>query len=118
MNQLRHQLGHKSNGAVVGEGANFSVILFQRTCGFHHKFGEFFLHFTNSFSVSFTRSYSSITFNLVLVNPTLFGSFVFFPLFLFLFFVTVDTSCVCQSGYEIVEEGLLNLNHLITRSWN
>ena len=57
--------------------------------------------------VSFTRLYSSITFNLVLVNRTLFGSFVFF------LFVTVDTSCVCQSGYEIVEEGLLNLKHLI-----
>ena len=34
-------------------------------------------HFTNSFSVSFTRSYFSIAFNLVLVNRTLFGSFVF-----------------------------------------
>ncbi|RVW74551.1 Retrovirus-related Pol polyprotein from transposon opus [Vitis vinifera] len=29
----------------------------------------------------------------------------------------VDTSYVCQSGYEIVEEDLLNLKHLITRSW-
>ncbi|RVW77475.1 hypothetical protein CK203_053434 [Vitis vinifera] len=30
----------------------------------------------------------------------------------------VDTSCVCQIGYEIVEEGLLNVKHLITRNWN
>ncbi|KAL6321480.1 hypothetical protein AAG906_018449 [Vitis piasezkii] len=28
-----------------------------------------------------------------------------------------DTSCVCQIGYKIVEKGLLNLKHLITRSW-
>ena len=78
-----------------------------------------FIHFTNSFSVSFTPSYSSIAFNLVLVNRTLFGSFVFvFLCFCLFFFVTIDTSCVCQSGYEIVEEGLLNLKHLITRSWN
>nr|CAN65224.1 hypothetical protein VITISV_011152 [Vitis vinifera] len=60
-------IGNESNGAVAGESANFIVILFQGTCGFHHKF--------------------------------------------------VNTSCVCQSGYEIVEEGLLNLKHLITRSW-
>ena len=32
---------HESNGAVAGEGANFTVILFQRTCDFHHKFGDF-----------------------------------------------------------------------------
>ncbi|RVW30108.1 hypothetical protein CK203_104520 [Vitis vinifera] len=63
-------IGNESNGVVAGEGANFIVILFQCTCGFHHKS------------------------------------------------VTVDTSCVCQSGYEIVEEGLLNLKHLITKSWN
>ncbi|RVW12868.1 hypothetical protein CK203_105693 [Vitis vinifera] len=51
--------GHESNGAVAGEGANFTVILFQRTCDF----------------------------------------------------ITIcDTSCVCQIGYEIVEEGLLNIN--------
>ena len=49
--------------------------------------------------VSFTRLYSSIAFNLVTVKRTLFGSF--------------DTSCVCQSGYEILEEDLLNLKHLI-----
>ena len=88
------------------------MILFQCTCGFHHKFGEFSVILLTLLVVSFTRLYSSITFNLVLVNRTLFGSFVFF------LFVTVDTSCVCQSGYEIVEEDLLNLKHLITRSWN
>ncbi|RVW39876.1 hypothetical protein CK203_083163 [Vitis vinifera] len=27
----------------------------------------------------------------------------------------IDTSCVCQSGYETVEEGLLSVIHLITR---
>ncbi|RVW33706.1 hypothetical protein CK203_105881 [Vitis vinifera] len=58
-------IGNESNDAVAEEGANFIVILFRCTCGFHHKF------------------------------------------------VIVDTSCVCQSGYEIVEEGLLNLKHLI-----
>ena len=45
-----------------------------------------FLYFTNSFSVSFTRLYSSIAFNLVLINRTLFGSFVFvFLCFCFFF---------------------------------
>ena len=33
--------GHESNGVVAGEGANFTVILFQSTCDFHHKFGDF-----------------------------------------------------------------------------
>ena len=95
------------------------MILFQYTCGYHHKFGEVSLILLTLLVVSFTRLYSSIVFNLVLVNRTLFGSFVFvFLCFCFSFFVTVDTSCVCQSGYEIVEEGLLNLKHLITRSWN
>ena len=79
------------------------------------NFSSFFL---TLLVVSFTRLYSSIVFKLVLVNQTLFGSFVFvFLCFCFSFFVLVDTSCVCQSGYEIVEEGLLNLKHLITRSW-
>ena len=50
--------------------------------------------------VYFTCSYSNISFNLVLVNLSL-----FVVLFSFVF-VTVDTSCVCQIGYEIVEEGL------------
>ncbi|KAL6323242.1 hypothetical protein AAG906_029249 [Vitis piasezkii] len=31
-------IGHESNGAVAGEGVNFTVILFQSTCDFHHKF--------------------------------------------------------------------------------
>ena len=79
------------------------MILFQCTCGFHHKFGEFSVILLTLLVVSFTRLYSSIAFNLVTVKRTLLGSF--------------DTSCVCQSGYEIVEEGLLNLKHLITRSW-
>ena len=94
------------------------MILFQYTCGSHHKFGEFSLILLTLLVFSFTHLYSSIVLNLVLVNRTLFGSFVFvFLYFCFFLFVTVDTSCVCQSGYEIVEEGLLNLKHLITRSW-
>ena len=36
-------IGNESNGAAAGEGANFIVILFQGTCGFHYKFGEFSL---------------------------------------------------------------------------
>ena len=94
------------------------MILFQRTCDFHHKFGDFSFTLLTLLIVSFTCSYSNISFNLVLVNRTLFGSFVFvFLCFCLFFFVTIDTSCVCQSGYEILEEGLLNLKHLITRSW-
>ena len=84
------------------------MISFQCTCGFHHKFGEFSVILLTLLVVSFTRLYYSIAFNLVLVKRTLFGSFVFFVFLCFRFFVTVDTSCVCQSGYEIVEEGLLN----------
>ena len=52
--------------------------------------------------VSFTCSYSNISFNLVLVNLTLFVVLFYFVFIL----VTVDTSYVCQIGYEIVEEGL------------
>ena len=73
---------HESNGAVAGEGANFIVILFQRTCGFHHKFGEFSFILLTLLGVSFTCSYSNIAFNLVLVNLSLFVFFCF-PLFLF-----------------------------------
>ena len=61
------------------------MILFQYTCGFHHKFGEFFFILLTLLVVSFTRLYSSIAFNLVLVNRTLFGSFVFVFLY-FCFF--------------------------------
>ena len=87
--------------------------------GFSSQVWWIFLHFLTLLVVSFTRLYFSIAFNLVLVNRTLFGSIAFvFLYFCFFFFVTVDTSCVCQSGYKIVEEGLLNLKHLITRSWN
>ena len=46
-------IGNESNGVVDEEGANFIVILFQYTCGFHNKFGEVFCHFTNSFSCFF-----------------------------------------------------------------
>ena len=104
----------QSNGVVAGEGANFTVILFQSTCDFHHKFGDFSFILLTFLIVSFTCSYSSISFNLVLVNFR-----VFVVLFSFVFvFVTVDTSCVCQIGYEIVEEGLLNVKHLVTRNLN
>ena len=76
-------IGNESNGAVAGEGANFIVILFQYTCGFHHKFGEFSVILLALLVVSFTRLYSSITFNLVVVKRTLFGSFIFFVLLCF-----------------------------------
>ena len=109
-----HKLGTRSNGAVAGEGANFTVILFLSTCNFHHKFSYFSFILLTLLIVSFTCSYSNISFYLVLVNLSLFV--VLFP-FVFVF-VTVDTSCVCQIGYEIVEEGLLSVKHLITRNWN
>ena len=70
-------IGHEPNGVVAREGANFILILFQGTCGFHHKFGEFSLILLTLLVFSFTCLYSSIVFNLVLVNRTLFGSFVF-----------------------------------------
>ena len=104
----------QSNGVVAGEGANFTVILFQSTCDFHHKFGDFSFILLTLLIVSFTCPYSNIPFNLVLVNLSL-----FVVLFSFVFlFVTFDTSCVCQIGYETVEEGLLNGKHLITRNCN
>ena len=115
-----HQLGMQSNGAIAWEGANFTVILFPSTCDFHHKFGDFsfILLIIIFLIVSFTCSYSNISFNSVLVHFSLFivlFSFVFVFVFVL---VTVDTSCVCQIGYETVEEGLLNMIHLITRNWN
>ncbi|KAL6315683.1 hypothetical protein AAG906_005774 [Vitis piasezkii] len=39
MNHPRHQLG-MNQMALLREDANFILILFQGTCGFHHKFGE------------------------------------------------------------------------------
>ena len=91
------------------------MILFQSTCDFHHKFGDFsFILLIFVFNCFFTCSYSNISFNKVLVHFSL-----FVVLFSFVFvLVTVDTSCICQIGYEIVEEGLLNVIHLITRNWN
>ena len=78
------------------------MILFHITCDFHHKFGDFSFILLTLLIVFFTCSYSNISFNLVLVNLSL-----FVVLFSFVFvFVTGDTSCVCQIGYEIVEEGL------------
>ena len=76
----------QSNGAVAGEGANFIVILFQSTCDFHHKFGDFSFILLTLSIVSFTCPYSNIPFNLVLVNLSL-----FVVLFSFVFvFVTVE----------------------------
>ena len=93
-------IGNKSNGVIAGEGANFKVILlFQSTCDLHHKFGDFSFILLTLLIVSSTCSYFNISFNLVLVNLSLF-------FFCFFVFVTVDTSCVCQIGYGIVEEGL------------
>ena len=87
---------------------------YQSTCDFHHKFGDFSFILVTLLIISSTCSYFSISFNVVLVNLSL-----FVVLFSFVFvFVTDDTSCVCQIGYEIVEEGLWNLKHLITRNWN
>ena len=100
-------MGTKSNGVVAGEGANFTIILsFQSTCDLHHKFGDFSFILLTLLIVSSTCSYFNISFNLVLVNLSLFVVLFSFVFFCFFVFVTVDTSCVCQSGYETVEEGL------------
>ena len=91
---------NESNGTVAGEGANFRVILsFQSTCDL-----SFIL--LTLLIVSSTCSYFNISFNLVLVNLNLFVVLFSFVLFYLFVFVIVDTSCVCQIGYEIVEEGL------------
>ena len=82
-------MGTESNGAVAGEGANFTVILyFQSTCDFHHKFGDFSFILLTHLIVSFTCSYFSIIFNLVLVN---------FSLFVVLFFFFLLFLCFCYS---------------------
>ena len=51
-----HQLGMQSNGVVAGEGANCTVILFQSTCDFHHKFGDLSFILLTLLIVSFTCS--------------------------------------------------------------
>ena len=77
-------IGNKSNGVVAGEGANFTVILsFQSTCDFHHNFGDFSFILLTLLIVSSTCSYFSISFNVVLVNLSLFVVlFSFVSLFL------------------------------------
>ena len=40
-NPASKDIRDESNGVVAGEGANFTLILFQSTCDFHHKFGNF-----------------------------------------------------------------------------
>ena len=113
INRTYTSWARKSNGVVAREGANFKVILFfQSTCDLQHKFGNFSFILSTLLIVCSTCSYFNISFSLVLVNLSL-----FVVLFSFVF-VTVDTSCVCQIGYETVEEGLWNLKHLIKRSWN
>ena len=78
------------------------MILFQSTCDFHHKLGDFSFILLIFFNCVFTYSYSNISFNSALVHFSL-----FVVLFSFVFvLVTVNTSCVCQIGYEIVEESL------------
>ena len=74
----------KSNGVVAGEGANFGVISsFQSICDFHHKFGDFSFILLTLLIVSSTYSYFNISFNLVLVNLSLFlVLFSFVSLFL------------------------------------
>ena len=74
-------MGNESNGVVAEEGANFTVILsFQSTCDLHHQFGDFSFILLTLLIISSTCSYFNISFNLVLVNLSLFV--VFFLLFL------------------------------------
>ena len=47
-------IGNESNGIAAGECANFTVIWFQRTCDFHHKFGDFSFILLTLLIVSFT----------------------------------------------------------------
>ncbi|KAL6310788.1 hypothetical protein AAG906_017237 [Vitis piasezkii] len=62
-------IGHESNGAIVGEGVKFIVILFQSTCDFHHKFGTAF-RFTNShFSLLIHNLNLSFKFSLINEGP-------------------------------------------------
>ena len=76
-------IGNESNSAITGESANFRAILCQSTCDFHHKFGDFSFILLTLLIVSFTCSYSNISFNLVLVNLSLFVVlFSFVSLFL------------------------------------
>ena len=82
------------------------ILSFQSTCDFHHKFSDSSFILLTLLIISFTCSYSNISFNLVLVNLSLFVVLFSFVFVCFFVFVTVDTSCVCQSGYGIVEEGL------------
>ena len=109
---IEHQsIGHtpaghsKSNGVVAGDGANFTVISsFQSTCDLHHKFDDFsFILLTLFNGFFFLVHIFSISFNLVLVNLSLFVVLFSFVSFVF---VTVVTGCVCQIGYKIVEEDL------------
>ena len=73
----------KSNGAVAGEGANCTVILFQSTFDFHHKFGDFSFILLTLLIVYSTCLNFNISFNLVLVNLSLFVVlFSFVSLFL------------------------------------
>ena len=76
--------GHESNGAAARDGANFTVISpFQSTCDLHHTFGNLSFIFLTLLIVSSTCSYFSISFNLVLVNLSLFVVlFSFVSLFL------------------------------------
>ena len=78
-----HQLGMQSNGVVAGEGANCTVILFQSTCDFHHKFGDLSFISLTLLIVSFTCSYSNISFNSVLVDFSLFVVLFSFSFFCF-----------------------------------
>ena len=82
------------------------ILSFLSTCDFHHKFGDFSFIILILLIVSFTCSYFNISFNLVLANLSVFVLLFSFVFFCFLVFVTVDTSCACQIGYETVEEGL------------
>ena len=62
------------------------MILFQSTCDFHYKFGDSSFILLTLLIVSFTCSYSNISFNSILVNCSL-----FVVLFSFVFvFVTVE----------------------------
>ena len=114
---IEHQsIGHtpaghsKSNGVVAGDGANFTVISsFQSTCDLHHKFDDFsFILLTLFNGFFFLVHIFSISFNLVLVNLSLFVvlfSFVFFCFFCFCY--SCDQLCmpnwIQNSGERLVK---------------
>ena len=117
-NQGHQLIDHQSTGhtpvgheikwrCCQGRCQRYSDIIFFRVLLIFIKSLVIFLSFYQLFLiVSCTCSYFSISFNLVLANLIHFVALFSFVFFCFFVFVTFDTSCICQIGYETVEEDL------------